>query len=131
MVGPGVRPTRLPLSDDRLKGMGANAGPPEPHPWDNAPKVSGLIGGWVPRPLRNIPSAHCPRVRRRRCATSCLHCRDWICALSFTLGPFLDPAEFAAPSNVALERFVPHSAALLRHASPHTGPRDLCNKTAR
>jgi hypothetical protein len=23
MVGPGVRPTRLPLSDDRLKGMGA------------------------------------------------------------------------------------------------------------
>ena len=48
-----------------------------------------------------------------------------------TLGPFLDPAEFAAPSNVALERFVPHSAVLLRHASPHTGPRDLCNKTAR
>jgi hypothetical protein len=28
------------------------------------------------------PSAHCLRVRSRFCATFCLHCRDWMCALS-------------------------------------------------
>ena len=29
-----------------------------------------------------------------------------------TLGPSLDPAEFVAPPNVVLERYVPHSAVL-------------------
>jgi UDP:flavonoid glycosyltransferase YjiC (YdhE family) len=61
IVGPGVRPTRLPVNDDllhRLTGMGATLVPfhhPEPHPWDHAPPVSGLIDGWVPRQFRNIP----------------------------------------------------------------------------
>ncbi len=61
IVGPGVRPTRLPVNDGllhRLAGMGATLVPfrhPEPHPWDNAPPVSGLIRDWVPTPFRNIP----------------------------------------------------------------------------
>lgn len=61
IVGPGVRPTRLPVNNGlvhRLAGMGATLVPfrhPEPHPWDNAPAVRGLIDGWVPKPFRNIP----------------------------------------------------------------------------
>jgi MGT family glycosyltransferase len=61
IVGPGVRPTRLPVNDGllhRLAGMGATLVPfrqPEAHPWDNAPKVRGLIDTWVPSGFRNIP----------------------------------------------------------------------------
>lgn len=61
IVGPGVRRSRLPISDDlvsRLAGIGATLvsfRQPEPHPLDNAPPLRGLIGGWVPKPFRNIP----------------------------------------------------------------------------
>ena len=61
IVGPGVRPTRLPVNDGllhRLADMGATLIPfrqPEAHPWDNPPEVRGLIDGWVPKPFRNIP----------------------------------------------------------------------------
>lgn len=60
ILGPGVRETRLPVNDGlvrRLASVGATLVPfpqPEPHPWDNAPPVRGLIDGWVPRQLRNI-----------------------------------------------------------------------------
>ena len=61
IVGPGVRRSRLPVSDglvNRLASIGATLVPfrqPEPHPLDNAPPMRGLIGGWVPKPFRNIP----------------------------------------------------------------------------
>ena len=60
MLGPGVRDTRLPVSDAyarRLADLGTTLVPfraPESHPLDSAPQVRGLIGGWVPRQFRGI-----------------------------------------------------------------------------
>ena len=61
IIGPGVRRSRLPVSDgllNRLASIGATLVPfrqPETHPLDNAPPMRGLIGGWVPKAFRNIP----------------------------------------------------------------------------
>lgn len=61
IIGPGVRRSRLPVSDglvNRLASIGATLVPfrqPGPHPLDSAPPMRGLIGGWVPKPFRNIP----------------------------------------------------------------------------
>ncbi len=61
LFGPGVRQTRLPVSDRlvrRLADLGATIAPfrqPEVHPLDSLPPVRGLIGGWIPKPFRGIP----------------------------------------------------------------------------
>jgi UDP:flavonoid glycosyltransferase YjiC (YdhE family) len=61
IVGPGVRRSRVPVSDSlvqRLLGIGATLVPfrqPNPHPFDNAPPVRGLLGGWIPTQFRGIP----------------------------------------------------------------------------
>lgn len=60
MYGPGVRQTRLPVSDKlvrRLADLGATMVPfrePEAHPFDNLPPDRGLVGGWIPRRFRSI-----------------------------------------------------------------------------
>jgi MGT family glycosyltransferase len=61
VYGPGVRQTRLPVSDKlvrRLADLGATLVPfrePTSHPFDNLPPVRGLIDGWIPRQFRSIP----------------------------------------------------------------------------
>ena len=61
LLGPGVRQTRLPVSDRlvrRLADLGATMVPfrqPESHPFDSLPPVRGLIGGWIPKQFRGIP----------------------------------------------------------------------------
>ena len=55
MAGPGVRRSRLPLSDGlvrRIADSGAQLIPfnePAKHPFENAPPAIGLIGSWVPK----------------------------------------------------------------------------------
>jgi UDP:flavonoid glycosyltransferase YjiC (YdhE family) len=61
IFGPGVRQTRLPVSDRllrRLADLGATMVPfrePELHPLDNLPPVRGLVGGWIPAKFQGIP----------------------------------------------------------------------------
>ena len=61
IVGPGVRPTRLPVDDGllhRLERLGATIVPfrsPGTNPWDNAAPERGLIRDWVPASFRRIP----------------------------------------------------------------------------
>ncbi len=61
IFGPGVRQTRLPVSDKlvrRLSDLGATMVPfrqPESHPFDSLPPVRGLIGRWIPAQFRGIP----------------------------------------------------------------------------
>lgn len=61
MAGPGVRPSRLPLSASfvqRIASSGATLVPfqePATHPYDHAPPVQGLVGGWIPKPFKPIP----------------------------------------------------------------------------
>ena len=61
IYGPGVRQTRLPVSDKlvrRLADLGATIvrfREPESHPFDSLPPGRGLIGGWIPRQFRGIP----------------------------------------------------------------------------
>ena len=58
MLGQGVRQTRLPVSarlERRLVDLGATLvafHPPEMHPFDRLPLVKGLIGSWMPAPLK-------------------------------------------------------------------------------
>src|SRR6476619_3670315 len=61
IFGPGVRQTRLPVSDKlvhRLADIGATLVPfrqPESHPFDNLPPVKGLVGRWIPAQFQGIP----------------------------------------------------------------------------
>ena len=61
IFGPGVRQTRLPVSDKLMRGLadlGATMVPfrePESHPFDSLPPIRGLIGDWIPRLFRGIP----------------------------------------------------------------------------
>jgi UDP:flavonoid glycosyltransferase YjiC (YdhE family) len=60
LIGPGVRETRLPVSDlhlNRLISVGATIVPfrqPETHPLENMPPAKGLVGHWMPTQFRNI-----------------------------------------------------------------------------
>ncbi len=62
MAGPGVRRSRLPVSGSlvqRVSASGATLVPfqePGPHPYEGAPPLKGLVGGWVPRPFKGIQS---------------------------------------------------------------------------
>ncbi len=61
MASAGVRQSRMPVSPaflERIRGAGATLVPfpdPEVHPMDHAPRVRGLIGGWVPNTFRWVP----------------------------------------------------------------------------
>jgi MGT family glycosyltransferase len=57
--------------------------------------------------LSSLPQGQAPLMRNVLLALSRLDVRALV-----TLGPSLDPAEFVAPPNAVLERFVPHSAVL-------------------
>lgn len=60
MAGPGVRQSRLPVSQaflHRIHVAGATLVPfpdPEVHPMDDAPRARGLVGGWVPKAFRDV-----------------------------------------------------------------------------
>jgi len=57
LAGPGIRPSRLPISQrflDRIAAAGARYLPfaePSPHPFDSAAPRRGLVFGWTPRRL--------------------------------------------------------------------------------
>jgi MGT family glycosyltransferase len=61
MAGPGVRPSRLPLSGSlvqRITDSSATLVPfqePVKHPYDDAPPSNGLVGSWVPQAFKGIP----------------------------------------------------------------------------
>jgi len=57
--------------------------------------------------LSTLPQGQAPLMHNILLALSQLDVRSLV-----TLGPSLDPAEFASPPNVILERYVPHSAVL-------------------
>jgi hypothetical protein len=60
MAGPGVRLSKLPVSSglvQRIADSGATLVPfqePSTHPYDGAPPLKGLVGSWVPQPLKGI-----------------------------------------------------------------------------
>ena len=60
LIGPGVRETRLPVSDlhlQRLIDLGATIVPfrqPATHPLENMPPARGLVGRWMPSQFRSI-----------------------------------------------------------------------------
>lgn len=60
LIGPGVRETRLPVSErhlQRLTDLCATIVPfrqPETHPLDNMPPARGLVGRWMPSQFRSI-----------------------------------------------------------------------------
>lgn len=61
MAGPGVRPSKLPISADflrRISSSGATLVPfrvPDPHPLDAAPPAKGVLGAWAPAGFKSIP----------------------------------------------------------------------------
>ena len=60
LVGPGVRASRLAVSEDlhrSLHAIGAHVvslGEPDPHPLDGPPTARGIAPGWVPRPFAAV-----------------------------------------------------------------------------
>jgi UDP:flavonoid glycosyltransferase YjiC (YdhE family) len=60
LAGPGVRPSRLPISESfrrRMAASGAEVVPfqePDRHPYDRLQPTRGLIGGWVPKQFQTI-----------------------------------------------------------------------------
>src|ERR1700733_9722564 len=61
MAGPGVRPSKLPISPDllrRILSTGATVVPfyvPDPHPLDASPPTKGVLGSWVPAGFKSLP----------------------------------------------------------------------------
>src|SRR5688572_28830811 len=62
LAGPGMRPSRIPLSGGflkRIEAAGATYVPfaePTTNPFDSAPPLRGLAGGWMPRRLMPVAS---------------------------------------------------------------------------
>jgi len=60
LAGPGVRPSRLPISESFTRRMAASGaevvpfGEPDRHPYDCLQPPRGLIGGWVPKQFQTI-----------------------------------------------------------------------------
>jgi MGT family glycosyltransferase len=60
LVGPGVRRSRLPVSESLLRSLHATGAQilrlrePEVHPWDAAPSAHGLLFGWIPQAFRSV-----------------------------------------------------------------------------
>jgi UDP:flavonoid glycosyltransferase YjiC (YdhE family) len=59
LVGPGVRRSRLPVSESLWRSLHATGAQimrlrePEIHPWDTAPLAHGLLLGWTPKAFRS------------------------------------------------------------------------------
>jgi UDP:flavonoid glycosyltransferase YjiC (YdhE family) len=66
LAGPGVRASRLPITDHflaRIAAVGATAVPfalPAVHPFDDAPPLRGLVRGWTPEALERITAQAVP-----------------------------------------------------------------------
>jgi UDP:flavonoid glycosyltransferase YjiC (YdhE family) len=60
LVGPGVRRSRLPVSESLWRSLHATGAQilrlrePEVHPWDMAPSAQGLLFGWTPQAFRSV-----------------------------------------------------------------------------
>jgi UDP:flavonoid glycosyltransferase YjiC (YdhE family) len=60
LVGPGVRRSRLPVSESLWRSLHATGAQilrlqePEVHPWDTAPSAQGLLFGWTPQAFRSV-----------------------------------------------------------------------------
>jgi hypothetical protein len=60
LVGPGVRRSRLPVSESLWQSLHATGAEilrlrePEVHPWDAAPSTQGLLFGWTPQAFRAV-----------------------------------------------------------------------------
>lgn len=60
LVGPGVRRSRLPVSESLWQSLHATGAEilrlrePAVHPWDAAPSAQGLLFGWTPRAFRSV-----------------------------------------------------------------------------
>jgi hypothetical protein len=60
LVGPGVRRSRLPVSESLSRSLHATGAEilrlrePEVHPWDTAPSAQGLLCGWTPQAFRSV-----------------------------------------------------------------------------
>ena len=60
LVGPGVRRSRLPVSESLSRSLHATGAQilrlrePEVHPWDTAPSAYGLLCGWTPKAFRSV-----------------------------------------------------------------------------
>lgn len=60
LVGPGVRRSRLPVSEHLLRSLHATGAQiirlrePEVHPWDTAPSTYGVLLGWTPKAFRSV-----------------------------------------------------------------------------
>jgi UDP:flavonoid glycosyltransferase YjiC (YdhE family) len=60
LVGPGVRRSRLPVSEHLLRSLHATGAQilrlrePEVHPWDAAPSAHSLLFGWTPQAFRSV-----------------------------------------------------------------------------
>src|SRR4029453_18972598 len=60
LVGPGVRRSRLPVSESLWQSLHATGAEimrlrePDVHPWDAAPSAQGLLFGWIPRAFRSV-----------------------------------------------------------------------------
>jgi UDP:flavonoid glycosyltransferase YjiC (YdhE family) len=60
LVGPGVRRSRLPVSESLWRSLHATGAQilrlrePDVHPWDAAPSAQGLLLGWTPQAFRSV-----------------------------------------------------------------------------
>ena len=60
LVGPGVRRSRLPVSESLWRSLRATGAQilrlrePDVHPWDAAPSAHGLLFGWTPQAFRSV-----------------------------------------------------------------------------
>ena len=60
LVGPGVRRSRLPVSEHLLRSLHATGAQimrlrePEVHPWDAASSAQGMLFGWTPKAFRSV-----------------------------------------------------------------------------
>jgi hypothetical protein len=60
LVGPGVRRSRLPVSESLWRSLHATGAQilqlraPDVHPWDAAPSAQGLLFGWTPQAFRSV-----------------------------------------------------------------------------
>ena len=96
---PNVRYVGTPFDDQRAEAW--------PSPWPASdPRPLVLVS------LSTLPQGQALLMQRVLAAVATLPVRGLV-----TLGPSLDPAQFHAPANVAVERFVAHSAVLAASAA--------------